>query len=487
MNEGLGTGATSADRIGVMQGRLSDFDLAQVLQVVGIGRQYVGVEVHNNNAVAGTIYVKSGKVVSASAAGKQGKEAFFALFQQGGGSFYVFRSKVPHQLPEPIGALSGLMVEALSIEPVIQVKQAEPSIPPAFKDSEFPTQNGVAPPAPGSAPIAQQAVASPPAVAPAAGAPPEAATRAATSSAAVETYRNNVDLATASPAAIEQSIGVSQMRPPALAASGAEGRRVVAIASPKGGCGKTTVSLNLALALARQGRSVLLVDADINGDILSSVNARERAEAGVFDILRGTHGIQQTLLKTMVSGFSIVPAVGKRLPSADLFLQDHSERWRLILDEASTLTDLVLIDTPAGMFGTTHQILTASTHVLGVLQAEVLASRSFSRFAEGLDAIPHDARPKVAGVFLNMVQMRQAPSLSVLQDACASLPAGWLFDTSIPHSPAFLQAADQGLPLRHLDELAPPAVAFLFDNLAAEAAQRLELQAAERKPRQFLL
>lgn len=481
MNEGLGTGATGAERIGVMQGRLSDFDLAQVLQVVGIGRQYVGVEVHNNNAVAGTIYVKSGKVVSASAAGKQGKEAFFALFQQGGGSFYVFRSKVPHQLPEPIGALSGLMVEALSIEPVIQVKQAEPSVPPTFKDSEFPTQNGVAPPAPGSAPVAQQAVASPAAV------PPAVAPGAATPSTAVEGHRNNVELATASHAPIEPSIGVSQMRPPALAASGSEQRRVVAIASPKGGCGKTTVSLNLALALARQGRSVLLVDADINGDILSSVNARERADAGVFDILRGTHGIQQTLLKTMVPGFSIVPAIGKRLPGAELFLQDHTERWRQILGEASSLADLVLIDTPAGMFGTTHQILAASTHVLGVLQAEVLASRSFSRFAEGLDAIPHDARPKIAGVFLNMVQMRQAPSLSVLQDACASLPAGWLFDTSIPHSPAFLQAADQGLPLRHLDELAPPAVAFLFDNLAAEAAQRLDLQATERKPRQFLL
>src|SRR5690606_9452495 len=78
------------------------------------------------------------------------------LFQQGGGSFYVFRSKTPRELPEPIGALSGLMVEAMAAEPVaLEVKQPEPSMPPpGYKDSEFPTQNGVAPPAPGSAPIA---------------------------------------------------------------------------------------------------------------------------------------------------------------------------------------------------------------------------------------------------------------------------------------------------------------------------------------------
>jgi hypothetical protein len=86
-----------------------------------------------------------------------------------------------------------------------------------------------------------------------------------------------------------------------------------------------------------------------------------------------------------------------------------------------------------------------------------------------------------------MVQMRQSPSLSVLQDACGSLPSGWLFDTSIPNNPAFLQAADQGLPLRHLDELAPPAVAFLFDNLASEVTQRLELSGVERRPQPFLL
>ena len=476
MNEALGNSSGGGERIGVMQGRLSDFDLAQVLQVVGIGRQYVGVEVLNNNAVAGTIYIKSGKVVSANAAGKQGKEAFFALFQQGGGSFYVFRSVAPGQLPEPIGALAGLMVEAMAIEPPrIEVKPDEPSVaPPAFKDSEFPTLNGVAPPAPGSAPTAVQARHVQPAPVEAAPVQPAPVVQSAPVQPALS----------AQPAPAP----MAQMLPPAIAgASATSERRVVSIASPKGGCGKTTMSLNLALALARQGRSVILVDADINGDILSSVNARQRAEAGVYDILLGTHRLQQALLKTMVPGFSILPAVGKQLPAPDAFLQDHTERWRQILSAASSLADLVLVDTPAGMFGTTHQILAASTHVLGVLQAEVLANRSFSRFSEGLESIPERTRPNVLGVFLNMVQMRQSPSLSVLQDACASLPRGWLFDTTIPHSPAFLQAADEGLPLRHMDELAPPAVAFLFDNLASEVAGRLELQVAERKPRQFLL
>src|SRR5439155_865289 len=52
---------------------------------------------------------------------------------------------------------------------------------------------------------------------------------------------------------------------------------VIAVASPKGGSGKTTVSLNLSLALARRGLHVILVDGDVNGDVLSAVDAHGTA------------------------------------------------------------------------------------------------------------------------------------------------------------------------------------------------------------------
>jgi hypothetical protein len=67
------------------------------------------------------------------------------------------------------------------------------------------------------------------------------------------------------------------------------------------------------------------------------------------------------------------------------------------------------------------------------------------------------------------------------------LPNEWLFDTTIPRHPAFLEATHQGLPLRHLDDDTPPPVAFLFDNLAGEVAERLKLAVPEARPRPFLL
>ncbi|HET9956835.1 MAG TPA: ParA family protein [Polyangiaceae bacterium] len=263
--------------------------------------------------------------------------------------------------------------------------------------------------------------------------------------------------------------------------------KVVAVASPKGGCGKTTVALNLALSLARQGRTVALVDADINGDVLSTINARKRAEVGTFDVLLGIARPEEALLPTILPNFKILPAVGGQLPRADRLNADHTPAFRTLLSGLSNQFDVVLVDTPAGMFGVTYQVLVSATHVLAVLQAEAVASRSFPRFVEGLRAIDDEDRPEVLGVVVNMLQTKHTASLAVFQNACNDLPGEWLFDTAIPRHRAFLDATHVGLPLRHMDDQAPPAVAWLFDNLAGEVADRLRLGAVEKKPQPLLL
>jgi cellulose biosynthesis protein BcsQ len=263
--------------------------------------------------------------------------------------------------------------------------------------------------------------------------------------------------------------------------------RVVAVVSPKGGCGKTTVALNLALSLARQGRSVVLVDADVNGDVLSSIDARSRATLGAFDLVLGGGSADAALLNTVLPNFRILAAVGSRLPPAEQLSADHTLAWRVLLAELARRVEVVIVDTPAGMFGVTHQILSASSHVVGVLQAEQIAARSFERFSEGLQAVPQELRPSVAGIVVNMLQTRQDASMSVFQSACQDLPAEWLFDTSIPRHGVFLDSTHAGVPLRHLDDQVPPAVAWLFDNLAAEVVDRLALASTgQRRPRPLL-
>jgi chromosome partitioning protein len=423
-------------KVGVMRGTLEEFDLAQVLQVVGIGRQYTGVEVRDDVAIRGTIFVKSGKVVRVEAEGEEGRAALRKLFRRNEGEFLVYRTESPASMPEPLGALSGLMLEA-----------TEWTRSGSFPPSET-TAVGLRP-----EPMLETSKRAPLPASALRGTPPTKGSRSG-------------------------ARGAEE--------TGGQGR-VVAVVSPKGGCGKTTVSLNLALSLARQGRSVVLVDADVNGDVLSSIDARSRATSGAFDVLLGGDSVDSALMKTVLANFQILPAVGTRLPPAEQLSRDHSAGWRKLLNDLAARAEVVLVDTPAGMFGVTHQVLSAASHVIGVLQAEQIAARSFERFSEGLEAVPPERRPAVAGIVVNMLQMRQDASMSVFQSACQDLPVEWLFDTSIPRHAAFLDATHAGVPLRHLDDQAPPAIAWLFDNLAAEVTSRIALgSTGVGKPRSLL-
>jgi chromosome partitioning protein len=423
----------------ILEGNLADFNLVEVLQVLSLSRQYTRVElfVSEDNFLAGSVFIKSGKVVQASNGGLRGKKAFMNLIHQPRGRFRVFRINTPALIPEPIGSLSHLLIEALEADrpPVARKAPAR---------AAFANANA-------SASARKSVSQAPRSVAPAKQLPP-----------------------LPRPAAVRQ-----RMTSGVRAMNLARGPHIIAIASPKGGSGKTTVALNLALSLARREHRVILVDGDVNGDVMSSIDGRGSAKAGVFDVLTGGASPLDALRKTIVQDLEILPAIGQSLPRPEIAFEDYRDRWQLLLRELAERAEIVIVDTPSGMLGITYQILSACTHVVGVLQAEIIAQRSFSMFGDCLSLLPESNRPTVLGVFLNMLQLRHPTSIGVLVRACEKLPKGWLFETSIPRSSAFLDAAEAGVPVHMYDPKHPPAVSWLFDTLAGEVMERLALEANE--------
>ncbi len=448
---------TTKPSVLVMTGKLSEFCLPDVLQVVAMSRQYTSIELRRADGRAvGVIWLKAGRVIDARCDRAGGRAALRTLFATSSDVFVVERLPEPTEFPTPLGSLSSLLMEV--------VAGARPSEPTPAAAVPAPTPAHVAPPRPTARSVSLRAV--PPPSAPSA--PPIPASPAPPAPAPTP------PLVTEGEWEGWDDALLTKTRP----GTGTTAGVAVAVASPKGGVGKTTITLNLALSMAQRGVRTLIIDADINGDLLSLLSARDRVARGVYDVLGGSGQLEDVLRDTAHPNLRLAPASGPELPAVALDRGAQVMAWRALLERARHLADLVLIDCPAGMFDTTADVLASSTHVIGVLQAEMVATRSAAMFERGLSALPVAERPAVLGMVVNMFQGRSVASLEAFHLLTSDEPRRALFETTIPRSDAFALASLTGVPVRLADSKgqAPP-VAWLFDMLASELCDRAGLRA----------
>jgi len=143
--------------------------------------------------------------------------------------------------------------------------------------------------------------------------------------------------------------------------------RVVAITSGKGGVGKTNLAVNLAIALQKRGRRVLVIDADLgmaNVDILLGAASRKH----LLDLLRPEVTLDDVIVRTShdiqyISGGS---GIEKALE------YDHAEKLLLQqkLADCATRADLILVDTGAGLGRNVMDFILAADEVLLVTTPE---------------------------------------------------------------------------------------------------------------------
>lgn len=256
---------------------------------------------------------------------------------------------------------------------------------------------------------------------------------------------------------------------------------VLTVASPKGGVGKTTLSLNLGLAMARRGWRTLVADADPQGGIALSVSDQLRALPGLVDVLAGRTDLDDALVKTRVESFKLLPL--GRLPATEIDawspgLSDGKAFGRFCT-AARDAFDLVILDTAPSLAGASLGALRAADFVLVPLQAEPLAARAVSQLLEIVASLRKSgAGPRLAGLVLSMLQSRNDVSLEVAQESWRLFPRDLVLDATIPRDDAFLRASAAGVPVALLRKQ-PPAAAAVFDHLAAELELRLELVSEE--------
>jgi MinD-like ATPase involved in chromosome partitioning or flagellar assembly len=373
--------------------------------------------------------------------------------------------QVPEPSPEP--AESAAPQPAPTAEPSPEpAESAAPQPAPTAEPSSEPARNMALNPAPSAEPGPVR----PPSGAPAA---PSPVLDRAPSAAPPAGRGRRSERPAAPPARAEgpreaTSDATITARHPALRS----GTPIVAITSPKGGAGRSTVALNLAVSLARRGRRVVLVDADAS-NLLPALDLADRAFKGVADALEGWAPLADTVLETRVPGLKLVP-------SGELTEETYRHPgWLALLADLARQADVVLVDCAPGWYGATLSVLEAATHQLLVLAAEPAARRICGAYQERLQKLLKGKhRPELLGLVINMLDYQVQASVRSLEELSTSAYARHLLEIPIPRSPTFMEASARCVPIVQVEQGASSTIAWVFETLATALLERLQLERA---------
>jgi len=138
--------------------------------------------------------------------------------------------------------------------------------------------------------------------------------------------------------------------------------RIITFASGKGGVGKTTIVANVGTALAKKGKKVLLIDADVAMANLSLILGMESSPITINDVLKGESNINDVIYKGP-AGLEIIPASLALQSFKNLDLSKLPEYVKQI----SSKYDFVILDCPAGVGEDTLAAMVSANEVFIVI------------------------------------------------------------------------------------------------------------------------
>jgi chromosome partitioning protein len=241
--------------------------------------------------------------------------------------------------------------------------------------------------------------------------------------------------------------------------------RVLAIVNQKGGVGKTTTSINLAAALAKAERRVLLVDLDPQGNATMGSGIDKRTVSRtVYHVLLGLAEITSATVRAEAGGYDIVPA-NRELAGAEVELVQlpaRESRLKAALERVNADYDFVLIDCPPSLSLLTVNALTAAQRVLIPMQCEYYALEGLSDLVGTIKRVrAHlNAHLDIAGLLRTMYDPRNTLSQQVSQQLEQHF-GDKVYRTLVPRNVRLAEAPSHGVPGVLWDATSKGALAYL--------------------------
>ena len=256
--------------------------------------------------------------------------------------------------------------------------------------------------------------------------------------------------------------------------------KIISLVNQKGGVGKTTTSINLSASLAVEGKKILLVDLDPQGNATTGVGFNKGdIDLSIYDVFNDTCEINKAILHTKFKGLDLLPS-SLQLAGIDIELMDRgredpnfkkSFQLKNKIDVCRDDYDYIIVDCPPALGLITTNALVASDSVIIPVQCEFYALEGITQLLNAIMLTKKKLNPnlKLEGVLLTMFDSRANLSIEVIEEI-RSYFKDKVYTTLIPRLIRLAEAPSHGKPIIAYDPKSKGSLAYM--NLAKEVILR---------------
>ena len=246
--------------------------------------------------------------------------------------------------------------------------------------------------------------------------------------------------------------------------------KIITIINQKGGTGKTTTTVNLSAALADQGKRMLVIDADPQGNATSGLGVnKNELDVSVYDVLLNKATAQEAIIDGVYPNIDMIPC-NINLTGAEIELVgalSRETRLKKALDPIKDNYDFIFIDSPPSLGLLTLNALVSSDSIIIPIQCEFYALEGVSQLIKTVNLISDGLNTKlfIEGVLLTMADFRTNLTTEVINEIKGYFKEK-VYKTIIPRNIRLSEAPSHGKPITVYD--ANSIGAICYNELAKE-------------------
>jgi chromosome partitioning protein len=238
-------------------------------------------------------------------------------------------------------------------------------------------------------------------------------------------------------------------------------KKIISVINQKGGVGKTTTVINLAAGLSMQGKKILVIDLDPQGNATAGLGLSntENSERTIYSVLNGNKKISEVVQTTQFQNLDLITS---NVDLSGLEVETASDRRRAFilkdkltpyLNDSGASYSYILIDCPPSLSLLTILALVASDALVVPLQTEFFALEGLTQLMKTIERIKNNLNPKltIRGILLTMYDRRNKLSLEVEREARNYFKEK-VYQTVVPRNVRLSEAPSHGVPVLVYDK-----------------------------------